>query len=287
MKVAVTAASGQLGSAAVQMLKGKVGAENIIAIARTPQKAAHLGIEVRAADYDRQADFDSALKGVDAVLVVSSNGPPPARIAQHRNIIEAAKLNGLHKIVYTSIIGEKSDTQFSTVVESNRQTEEDVKASGVPFAIGRNGLYLEPDLDYVDTYVKEGGIRNCGGDGLCGYTCRDELAFAYTELLLGAQHNGRTFNLAGEAMSQTQLAELLSRHFDVSLSYTTVSVEDYLADRVAALGDFMGTIIAGIYHSMSLGHFNPSSDYAQAAGRPHATPDAMVSAFRAERTLKQ
>jgi len=43
MKIAVTTASGNLGSAIINQLKNKIGSENVIGIARTPDKAKFLG----------------------------------------------------------------------------------------------------------------------------------------------------------------------------------------------------------------------------------------------------
>jgi NAD(P)H dehydrogenase (quinone) len=45
-------------------------------------------------------------------------------------------------------------------VRSNRQTEEDVKASGLEWVIGRNGIYIEPDVEYAPKYVERGEIAN-------------------------------------------------------------------------------------------------------------------------------
>ena len=184
MKIAVTSVSGQLGASIAKALIKEIGKENVIGIARTPEKAKHLDIEIRKGDYNSRTDFDAALKGVDKVLLVSGMDQPQKRIQQHRNVIEAAKLNGVQKIVYTSIVGDEENTAFSPVVQSNRQTEEDVRSSGLQWIIGRNGIYIEPDLEYMDTYIKEGGITNCAADGKCTYTSREELGFAYAQLLL-------------------------------------------------------------------------------------------------------
>ena len=159
-------------------------------------------MEVRKGDYNNREQFDAALQGVDTVLLISGMADPKDRIQQHRNVIEAAKANGVQKIVYTSIIGDADKTAFSPIVRSNRQTERDVQSSGLDWAIGRNGIYIEPDLDYLDTYVKEGGIRNCAGDGKCAYTSRPELAVAYAKMLTGDNHNGQVYNLVGEAITQ-------------------------------------------------------------------------------------
>lgn len=72
------------------------------------------------------------------------------RIGQHRNIINAAKEAAVKKIVYTSIIGVDGKSSFDAIVQSNWQTEKDIKESGLEWAIGRNGLYIEPDLEYIE-----------------------------------------------------------------------------------------------------------------------------------------
>ncbi|MCR9152727.1 MAG: NAD(P)H-binding protein [Bacteroidetes bacterium] len=279
MKIAVCSASGQLGSAIVNQLKAQIGAEQVIGIARTPAKAEKLGIEIRKGDYNSLEEFKVALKGVNKVLLVSGMDAPEKRIPQHRNVIEAAVYNGVGKIVYTSIIGAEKDTAFSPIVQSNRQTEEDVKNSGLSYAIGRNGIYIEPDLEYIETYKKEGGIRNCAGDGKCVYTSRDELAFAYSRLLLHDQLEGKSYNLCGPAISQAELAVLINEVYKTNLNFQSVSVESYRRERQAALGDFLGTVIAGIYEGIRNGANDVPSNYATVAGRAHKSILEIVRDF--------
>ena len=269
MKVAVTAANGKLGSTISKQLIAEIGSENVIGIARTPQKAEFLGVEIRKGDYNNQEDFDTALKGIDALLIVSSMDVPPKRIQQHRNIIAAAKANVVKKLVYTSIIGDEEETAFSPVVKSNRQTEEDVKHSGLDWAIGRNGLYIEPDLEYIDNYIAKGEIHNSAGNGKCAYTSRKELAYAYLKMLLEDKHNGQTYNLAGEPISQKQLTEHINEVYNTDLIYKSVSVEGYTQERKNELGEFMGNIIGGIYEGIRKGAFNVESDFYKATGRQH------------------
>lgn len=280
MKVAVTLASGQLGSAICKELIDTIGATNVIGIARTPKKAAHLGIEVRKGDYDNPEDFKTALKGIDAVLTVSGNGQPDKRIQQHRNVIEGAKYNGVKKIVYTSITGNENDSDFSPVVSSNRKTEDDVRQSGLDWVIGRNGIYIEPDIEYIDQYIKEGGIKNCAGNGRCKYTSRPELARAYTKIVLEEKHNQHTYNLVGEPLTQNQLAEVINQVYATNLSYTSVSVEAYTKERKEALGDFLGSVIAGIYENMRQGIYDIPSDYEKASGRPHKSALKMIQEIK-------
>ncbi len=271
--IAVTSASGQLGSEIVTATIEIVGKENVIGLARTPSKAESLGIEVRSGDYEAPSDLENSLQGVYAVLLISGMDAPDKRIGQHRNVIEAAKAAGVSKIVYTSIQGAEENSPFSPVVQSNRQTEEDVRNSGLHWVIGRNGIYIEPDVEYIETYKQRGEIANCADDGLCGYTTRSELAYAYAKMLTDSKLDGQTFNLHGEAITQQQLADYLNAAFGTELKYRKMSVAEYQEDRTAELGEFMGNIIAGIYEGIRNGASNNESHFEKAAGRPHQSWD--------------
>ncbi|MDJ0664977.1 MAG: SDR family oxidoreductase [Acidimicrobiia bacterium] len=271
MKVAITAASGQLGTEIVKAMLALLPSNDVVGLARTPDKAAHLGTEVRPGDYNNRDALEASLQGIDAVLLVSGMDAPDRRIEQHRNVIEAARSAGVRKLVYTSVQGAEDDTAFSPIIQSNRQTEADVRGSGLDWAIGRNGIYIEPDVEYIDTYKEIGGITNCAGDGRCGYTTRPELGYAYARMLTEDKHNGHTYNLHGVAITQYELAEYLNGAFGTDLSYTPVTVEEYRKDRVAALGDFLGTVIAGIYQGIREGEADNTSHYREAAGRDHVS----------------
>ena len=286
MKIAVTAASGQLGTAIVEATSRLVGQDSVIAVARTPDKAKTLGVEVRAGSYDDRSALEQAFKGIDTVLLVSGMDAPDRRIVQHRHVIEAAKAAGVRKMVYTSVQGPLTDSAFAPIVQSNRQTEEDLKASGLDWVIGRNGIYIEPDVEYIDKYAAQGEIANCAGGGLCGYTTRPELAFAYARMLAQPQHSGKTYKLHGEVITQATLAQHLSDAFGVKLCYRDMDVAAYRAERIAELGEFVGNVIARIYQGIRAGAYDARSDFALAAGREHLTWSdyfAGIKSGRAER----
>jgi len=271
MKVAITGASGQLGTQVVKAVLALIPNANIVGLARTPDTAKHLGIEIRPGDYNERDVLEESLQSVDAVLLVSGMDAPERRIQQHRNVIKAARSAGVKKIVYTSVQGAEEATAFSPIVQSNRRTEEDVRRSGLAWVIGRNGIYIEPDVEYLETYKKAGGITNCAGDGRCGYTTRPELAYAYARLLTEDKHNGHTYNLHGEAITQYQLAGYLNSAFGADLTYTPMTVEEYRENRVAELGEFLGTVITGIYQGIRDGEADNPSQYLEAAGREHVS----------------
>lgn len=267
--MAVTAASGSLGSEIVKAVVEIVGKEKVIGLARTPSKADSLGVKIRPGDYGSRSDLTESLKGIDAVLLVSGMDAPEKRIEQHRNVIDAARDAGVRKIVYTSIQGAEKGTAFSPVVQSNRQTEEDICSSGLAWVIGRNGIYIEPDIEYIETYKQRGEIANCAGDAKCGYTTRPELAYAYARMLTESSHDGQIYNLHGAAITQQQLADYINGAFGIDLKYRSMSVEEYREERIAELGEFLGGVIAGIYEGIRNGASNNESHYLQAARREH------------------
>jgi len=280
MKIAITAVSGQLGGAIAKRAIEEFGKENVIGTARTPENAQSLGIKVLKADYNSKDDFVKAFQGINAVLLVSGMDAPDKRIGQHQNVINAAIEAGVRKIVYCSIIGKLGNSTFDAVVNSNRQTEKDIKASNLEYAIGRNGLYIEPDIEYLENYIKDGGITNSAADGKCSYTSRDELAIAYTQLLKDNSLMGSVYNLTGESITQTELVGFFNKYFNTSLTYKSLTQEEYLIWQQKHNGEFLGSIIAGIYQKIRNGEFEIESDFENITGRKHKTIAEIFSEFK-------
>lgn len=75
MNYLLTGATGELGTYALHYLKEQVDLTDIVALARTEEKAAKLreqGIEVRIADFSDYTSLVKAFNGVDRMLFVSS-----------------------------------------------------------------------------------------------------------------------------------------------------------------------------------------------------------------------
>ncbi|HPE56589.1 MAG TPA: NAD(P)H-binding protein [Bacteroidales bacterium] len=271
MKIAVTAANGHLGSEIIDHLLKHTDPKNIIGLARNPDKIKQTKIEKRKGDYDNINELMDSLNGVEVVLLVSGMAAPNTRIVQHKNVIEAALANKVRKIVYTSIAGKRGISSFDPIIKSNRQTEQDIIESGLEWAIGRNGLYIEPDIEFLDTYKKEGKIANCAGNGLCSYTTRSELAYAYSQMIMNDDRNEHIYNLAGRAITQKQLIAYLNKAFGTKLKYEEMTPKAYLDLQRSMNGEFLGTIIAGIYTKIKNGEFHVKSNFENAAGREHVS----------------
>jgi NAD(P)H dehydrogenase (quinone) len=110
MNIGVSVASGHLGSATVRELKARLGGQaNIVAISRTPEKIAALGVEARAGDFDRPETLTEAFRGLDKLVVIpTSDMRPAARSKQACAAIEKGAAAGIRHITYVSGVGARS-----------------------------------------------------------------------------------------------------------------------------------------------------------------------------------
>ncbi|TQM64148.1 SDR family oxidoreductase [Humibacillus xanthopallidus] len=282
MKLLVTGASGHLGHLVVEsLLERGVPAGDIVATARTPESIADLaerGIEVRRADYDDRASLDAAFAGIDRILFVSGSAVGE-RIAQHTNVIEAAKAAGTGFVAYTSIT--RADTSDLVLAAEHRATEELLAASGLPHALLRNSWYLENYAGQVSTALEHGVVLGAAGEGRVSAASRADFADAAAVVLAGEGHEGRVYELGGDdAFTLGEYAAALSRVSGRDVAYRDLSVEDYTAALVAAgLPEGYAAVLADGDRGLSQGAlFTDSGDLSRLIGRPTTGVEAALRA---------
>lgn len=227
MTIAITGATGQLGRLVIQQLKQRTDAANLIALARSTAKAADLGIAVREADYAKPATLAAALQGVDTLLLISSS-EIGQRAAQHRNVIDAAKQAGVKRIVYTSLL--HADTSPLSLAGEHVETEQMLKASGIPHTILRNGWYTENYTGSVKPAVANGAFVGSARDGKISSAARADYAEAAAVVLTSAGHDGTTYELAGDtSYTLTELAAEISKQAGKTIPYQDLPQADYAA----------------------------------------------------------
>jgi NAD(P)H dehydrogenase (quinone) len=278
MTIGITGASGQLGSLVVKGLKDKVPSADIVALVRTPARAAGLGVSVRDADYSKPETLDRALDGIDTLLMISSSELGQRRAEQHRNVVEAAKRNGVKRIVYTSLL--HADTSPLNLAEGHRGTEAALKASGIPFTFLRNGWYTENYTISIPAALAGGVFAGSAGNGKISSAVRVDYAEAAVAVLTGGGHNGKTYELAGDdAYTLSELATEISRQTGKTIPYKNLSEAEYTATLVG-LG--MPEALAKVYASYDVGAsqgalFDDSRQLSALIGRP-TTPLATAVA---------
>ncbi len=233
--IAITGASGHLGRLVIDQLLKQVAADQVAALARTPAKVADLaarGVQVRAADYNRPETLLPALTGVDKLLLISSS-EIGQRTAQHRNVIKAAAEAGIELLAYTSIL--HADTSPLGLASEHRETEAQIKASGIPSVILRNGWYIENHTAGIPAALEHGVILGSAADGRFAAAARADYAAAAVAALLGEDQAGKVYELAGDTgYTLSELAETVSRESGKEVGYQDLPQGDYRAALISA-----------------------------------------------------
>lgn len=272
MTILVTAASGQLGRLVVDALLDRgVAPADIVATARDTAKLADLaerGVHTARLDYSEPASIAAALDGVDRVLLVSGS-EFGERAAQHQNVIDAAKVAGVAKLVYTS--APQAATADFVLAPEHRATEEAIAASGIPAVIARDNWYTENYAADVSRAADTGVIAASVADGKVASATRADLAEGLAVLLTSDDHVGQVLELAGEtAWSYDELAAAASEVLGREVRYQQLTTEEHVAALESA-GLDAGTagFVAGIDDGIRRGVLDvPNDALARLIGRP-------------------
>lgn len=275
MKFGITGATGQLGRIVIEKLKERVSGGEIVALARSKQKADDLGVEVREADYDRAETLTSALRGIDTLLLISGS-EVGKRAPQHRNVISAAKQAGVKWIVYTSIL--RADKSTISLAGEHLATEIALKGSGIPFTLLRNGWYTENYTGSIPGALAGGTLAGSAGNGKISSASRADFAEAAVTVLMGSGHQGKVYELAGdESYTLSDLAAEVSRQSEKNIKYNNLPEREY-ASLLTGFGlpEALAKSIAGWDVSASKGElFDDSRQLSKLIGRP-TTPLAVA-----------
>ncbi|WP_062386432.1 NAD(P)H-binding protein [Demequina iriomotensis] len=278
---AVTGASGQLGRLVVESLLARgIAATDVVALARTTAKAADLsarGVEVRFGDYDDAASLDSALAGVDRLVLVSAS-EVGKRVGQHRAVIAAAERAGVSRIVYTSLLG--ADSTSNPLAPEHVATEEALAASPIPATILRNSWYLENYTGQIGTYTATGTVLGATGGATIAAASRADYAEAAAAAAIQEQA-GATYELAGTRFTLAELASTVTSATGTEVGHSDVSVEQ-LAATFEEVGMDAGTagFWASVDASIAKGELDTESTaLAELIGRPATSlADAVATA---------
>lgn len=278
---AVTGTTGHLGPLVVRELLARgVPAADVVALARTPEKAADLGVPVRRADYSDTATLPEALAGVDVLLLVSGS-EVGRRVPQHTAVIEAAKTAGVQRVAYTSIAN--ADHSTNPLQPEHKATEEALRASGLPFTIFRNNWYLENYTGQVPQYLATGEVLGIDGGARIGAATRADMAAAIAAALLDEGTAGATFELSGPPITLAGLAEAVTDATGIKVAYRDVTPEELTAIlRGTGLDDGTAGFVVALEESVARGDLDvPGDDLERLLGRPATTiADALRAGHR-------
>ncbi len=280
MTIAITGATGQLGRLVIAGLNETLQPDSILALARSPEKAADLGVPSRVFDYDSPETLDAGLAGVDTLLLISGSDVG-RRIPQHKAVIDAAQKAGVSHIVYTSLL--HADTSSVSLAPEHSATETMLREAGLAHTILRNGWYTENYTAGLPQAVEHNALIGAAGNGEISSASRADYAAAAVAVLTKPEHRGTTYELAGdESYTLTDLASVLSNTVGKTIPYVDMAEADYAkALEQAGLPAPFAAFIAGADVSVSQGQlFDDGKALSALIGRP-TTPlaDEVTKAF--------
>jgi NAD(P)H dehydrogenase (quinone) len=235
MTIAVTAATGQLGSLVIESLLTKVPASEIVAVVRDPAKAQPLadkGVTVRIANYEDPDALKAAFDAVDKVLLISGN-EIGERVRQHSNVADAAVAAGVSLFAYTS--APAVDTSTLPVAPEHLATEQYLATTGLNTVLLRNGWYHENYASSVDAARHTGAVLTSAGDGKVASASRADFAEAAAVVLTTDEPLKSVYELGGDvAWTQEELAAAISDVIGAPVAVAQVTPEEQLAALLAA-----------------------------------------------------
>ncbi|WP_433538491.1 SDR family oxidoreductase [Micromonospora sp. CA-249363] len=281
---AVTGATGRLGRLVIEhLLDAGVPAAEIAAVVRSPQKAADLaarGVEIRQADYDDPSTLPGAVAGVRRLLLISGD-TPGQRVPQHTAVIDAARLAGVERLVYTSIL--KADTTTNPLAPEHKATEEVLAASGLSYTVLRNGWYTENYTDQLPQYLASGTILGATGGSKISAAPRTDYAAAAAAALTRDEDGNAVYELGGTAFTFDELADAVTEVTGTTVVHRDMSTAD-LASALQNVGLDAGTagFVAALDHSIAIGELaTDSDDLSRLIGRPTTGLRDAIRAARA------
>jgi NAD(P)H dehydrogenase (quinone) len=227
--ILVTAATGHLGTATIDnLLNKKVPAGEIAALVRDENKAASLsakGISLRKGDYHNAASLQAAFKGVETLVFISS-GSIEDRVAQHKNVVDAAKANGVKHIIYTSVLKASEKLKFKPGID-HYHTENFLKESGIAYTVFRNTFYIDVLPMLLGGALESGQWYYAAGNGKANFAARTDMAEALANVVTAtASHANKIYEIAGsQSYTFHEIADVLTQITGKTIIYIPIPLE--------------------------------------------------------------
>jgi len=217
--IAVTGATGQQGGAVARKLL--IDGWKVRALTRDPGKPAAqqlqaLGAEVVAGDLENRSDLDAAFSGAYGVFSVQNFWLPnvgfEGEIRQGKIVADAAKAAGVQHVVYSSV-GAAHRGMGQKHFESKWIIEQHIHSLNIPYTILRPAAFFE-NFNWERAVILNGTFNAIGlrpekerqliaVEDIAAFTA---LAFEQPE-----QYLGKTIELAGDALTESQLADTFAK----------------------------------------------------------------------------
>ena len=217
--IAVTGATGQQGGAVARKLLAegwKVRALTRDINKPAAQELASLGAELMAGDMDNRAELDAAFTGAYGVFSVQNFWLPnvgfEGEIRQGKNVADAAKAAGVRHLVYSSV-GAAHRGMGQKHFESKWMIEQHLPSLGISYTILRPAAFFEnfnwERASILNSTFNAIGLRPEKERQLIAV--EDVAAFVALAFANPEGYIGKTIELAGAALTESQLADTFAK----------------------------------------------------------------------------
>ena len=246
--ILVTGAAGKTGRAVIRALVAsgilslsKEG-EQVRALVHRPEQARlveEIGArQVVVGDMRIQATMDRAAQGVRAIYHICPNVSPD-EVAIGQTAIAAARAAGVEHFCYHSVLHPQVEDMPHHW--QKMRVEEQLFKSGLCYTILQPTAYMQNVLAHWDQILKRGVYPvPYPVETRMSMVDLEDVAQVAAVVLTQPEHAGATYELVGEeAMTQTEVAEVLSQQLDRPVCAQVVPLETWeRRARDASLGDY-------------------------------------------------
>ena len=270
MVIAVTGASGGVGSRVVRRLLAGADPAPVVALARRPHAVPDAArLIVRQCDYDDPVSLRDAVGDVQTLVFISSDGVAESMRRHHEHVIVAAIDAGVERIVYTSIVDIAPDSGFYYTAV-HRDTEALLAESGIGHCLARTSIFADFFLStWIAPALDRGTLALPAGAGRMSLLSRDDAARALAAVAVSDREG--TLELTGPAaLTADEISHITEEVTGRRLRYLALDEGAYrrsLADDHAP--GWLIEAFSSMFASVREGRFEVvSADIARLTGEP-------------------
>ncbi|WP_328536597.1 SDR family oxidoreductase [Streptomyces sp. NBC_00344] len=257
-RCAVVGATGFQGGAVARLLTSRGHRVRTLTRKAASERPELPGVFCHPGDLDDRDEVLRFLEGATHVSVVMPLMYDPDRIETWaRHLGEAARENGVQRIVYNANTRIPGRTTGVAAFETRRLAESVLRRSGVDVVVLRPPVYLDnlfspwngPSLarDGILAYPLPAGTETA-------WISHADLAEATAAAMFADGIDGRTFDIGG---SQSLTGDRLAQEFAMGLGrgvrYEALPADVFEKGLAAQIGAVAAAGVAGIYHYMAAG----------------------------------
>lgn len=263
--ILVTGANGTTGSEVVRQLAA--AGRPVRALVRSRANAAALpkaGVELALGSFADRASIDAAMKGVEAVYMISFEAPD--QLALQANLIEAARRAGVRMVARLSASSADADSE-DPLIATHGKGDLQLARSGLGHVLIRPQWF---DQNFL-TYCPGGRLRLPAGEARLPFVDVRDIAAVAIKALTEPGHDGKAYVLTGpEALSHGDVVAILSEATGKPFVYEDIPAGSYRRQLIAeGMTEFRADLVLGLFDRMKKRGTAPvSGDIAKVLGRP-------------------